>query len=912
MSTTTSYSEAERLRAEVAPPPLTEAQRHQLLFAWNATQSAYPRDTCIHQLFEAQVRRTPDAVAVVFESERLTYRELNSKANQLAHYLQKLGVGPEVLVGVCLERSLEMMVGLLGILKAGGAYVPLDPAYPQERLAFMLQDARVTILLTQQQLLPRLPRQEARVVCLNTEWESIVQQSTENLADSATTGESLAYVLYTSGSTGQPKGVLGTHRASINRFAWMWNTYPFGSGEVCCQKTTLNFVDSIWEIFGPLLQGVRTVIIPDQVVKDPQRLLHMLSSYSVTRVVLVPSLLRVLLDIGSDLQNQLPHLHYCVSSGEALPLELAVRFLERMPQSLLINLYGSSEVAADVTCYEVRDSTSLQSIPIGRPIANTQVYLLDQELQPVAVGAVGEVYIGGDGLARGYLNRPQLTAERFVPHPFCDEPGARLYRTGDLARYRPDGNIECLGRLDHQVKIRGFRVELGEIEVVLSRHPAVREVVVVAHEYEPGEKRLVAYVVLQRGGAAATGELREHVMNALPDYMVPSAFVELEALPLTPNGKVDRRGLPAPTSIARSAEEPYVAATLLEHSELILIWEELLDVRPIGIRDNFFYLGGNSLLAARLVERIEQAFGKELPLAVLFTAPTIEGLVQALQSGAQQHSRTPFVAVQAGGCRRPFFYLHGAWESDAFYCFHLAQHLGPDQPFYALAPYSFDGSGVLPTVEEMAAAHIRLVRSIQPQGPYLLGGFCNGGLVAYEMARQLEEQGQRVDHLVLVEPAYPPVLHALARGVMRRVGALLGLDQERQCTGFLRLRHIYKYLRRQRGAETLKSFRSIDPSIHTLFPTAQALRQDDYALYDWIVTGYAPLLYPGEISLILASEEPFHGPWERAARAHNVSLCVIPGTHINCRTDHVGVFAQELVRCLERAQDRESKESRLG
>jgi amino acid adenylation domain-containing protein len=532
MSTPTIFSKTGRLRtktyphehpplAEVAPPSLTEAERYQLLVEWNATQAAYPRDKCFHQLFEAQVERTPDAVAVVLENEHSTYRELNIKANQLAHYLQELGVGPEVLVGLCVERSLEMMVGLLGILKAGGAYVPLDPAYPQERLAFMLQDAQVAVLLTQEQLLKRLPKHTAKVICLDRGWEAIAQQSAENLAGSIT-GESLAYVLYTSGSTGKPKGVLGTHRASINRFTWMWNTYPFRPGEVCCQKTTLNFVDSIWEIFGPLLQGVRTVIIPDLMVKDPQQLLHILAAHSVTRVVLVPSLLRVLLDIRADLQNQLPHLKYWISSGEALPLGLAQRFLERMPQSLLINLYGSSEVAADVTCYEVRDCKSLVRIPIGRPIANTQVYLLDPQLHPVPVEVPGELYIGGDGLARGYLNRPELTAERFLAHPFSDEPGARLYRTGDLASYRPDGNIEYLGRLDHQVKIRGFRVELGEIEAVLSQHPAVREAVVVAHEQEPGEKRLVAYVVLHRERAAATSELREQVMKALPVYMVPS------------------------------------------------------------------------------------------------------------------------------------------------------------------------------------------------------------------------------------------------------------------------------------------------------------------------------------------------------------------------------------------------------
>jgi amino acid adenylation domain-containing protein len=900
MSTTTRFSEAGRLRAEVVPPPITEAERYQLLVEWNATQSAYPRDMCIHQLFEAQMQRTPDAVAVIFENERLTYRELNSKANQLAHYLQKLGVGPEVLVGVCVERSLEMLVGLLGILKAGGAYVPLDPAYPQERLAFMIQDSQVKVLLTQERLRTRIPEQEAQVVCLDTAAAVLAQQHVANPALSSVP-EYLAYVIYTSGSTGRPKGVAIAHRSTVAFVNWALGVFAAEELAGVLASSSICFDLSVFEFFVPLSSG-GTVILVENLLQLPS----LVSPHPVTLLNTVPSVLAEVLRRG-----WLPTSVRTVNlAGEPLRRSLVQRLYQQETIQRVYNLYGPTEDTTYSTFVLVEPGE--EEPTIGRPIANTQVYLLDPQLQPVPVGVMGELYIGGEGLARGYLNRPELTAERFLPHPFSDEPGARLYRTGDLACYRPDGNIEYLGRLDHQVKIRGFRVELSEIEAVLNRHPAVREVVVVAHEHEPGEKRLVAYVVFQREHAAATRELREHVMNALPVYMVPSAFVELEALPLTPNGKVDRRGLPAPTSITRTAEEPYVAATLLEHSELIQIWEELLDVRPIGIRDNFFYMGGNSLLAARLVERIEQAFGKELPLSTLFTGPTIEQLVQALQPGAQQHSRTSFVAVQAGGFRRPFFYLHGAWESDAFYCFHLAHHLGPDQPFYALAPYAFDGSGVLPTVEEMAAAHIRLVRSIQPQGPYLLGGFCNGGLVAYEMARQLEAQGQRVDHLVLVVPAYPPVLHALARGVIQRMGALLGLNQERRYTGFLRLRHIYKYLRRQRSAETLKSFRSIDPSIHTLFPTAEALRQDDYALYDWIITGYTPLPYPGEISLIWAREEPFHGAWRKAARAHNVALHVIPGTHINCRTDYVQAFAEELGRCPEWAQDQGSKESRYG
>jgi amino acid adenylation domain-containing protein len=915
----TRYSATRRIQSQIGwcddlPQPeaelplLKDAEWHQSLVAWNATLAPYPREQSIPQLFEVQVLRTPEAVALVFEGQEVTYRELNERANCLAHRLRQLGVEPEVRVSLCVERSLEMVVGLLGILKAGGAYTPLDPAYPQERLAFMLKDAETAVLVTLQRLLEQLPPHE-QVVCLDAERQTIAQESKENLA-TPITGENLAYLMYTSGSSGQPKGVLGTHRAAINRFHWMWTTYPFEAGEICCQKTALSFVDSVWEIFGPLLKGIRVVILPDRVVKDPKHLLHTLEAHAVTRIVLVPSLLRTLLETANDLKIMLLHLKYCISSGEALSLDLALHFMKNMPQCILLNLYGSSEVAADVTCYDMRDYQPLRCIPIGRPIANTQIYILDEQMQLVPVDQSGEIYVGGDGLARGYFNRPELTAAKFVPNPFSSEPNARLYKTGDLACYLPDGNIEYLGRLDHQVKIRGVRIELGEIEAVLCRHPAVRETVVVAHEDTAGEKRLVVYVALHKEQSLTTSDLQSYVMKALPASMMPSAFVELEALPLTPNGKVDRRALPAPTLARQTRGAPFVAPRSMVHHQLKQIWEELLNVRPIGIQDNFFYLGGHSLLAARLIDRIEQVFSKKLPLVTLFAAPTIEQLALAMRTEEVKSSRTPFVAVQANGSRRPFFYLHGAWDSDAFYCFSLAHHLGLDQPFYAITPYNLDGLLAAPTIEEMAATHLQSIRTIQPEGPYLLGGFCNGGLVAYEMARQLQEQGQQVDLLVLIEPAYPPILHGLAHNVIHQVGKLLWLSQEQQLACFLRARHLYKYVRgERRRMEDLKAFRDIDPSILTLAPTAYALRQDDNALLDWSIAEYNYAPYPNKIMVIWASEEPFHGVWRRkAAQAKNIEVRVVPGTHISCRTDHIQMLAEELGRCFSLVQTIELKE----
>jgi amino acid adenylation domain-containing protein len=533
-------------------------------------------------------------------------------------------------VGISVERSLEMVVGLLGILKAGGAYVPLDPAYPPARLAFMLEDSRVPVLLTQQRFVKSLPAHQAQVVCLDADWALIAQKSKQPPLR-AVRAKHVAYVIYTSGSTGTPKGVMGLHQGTINRLHWMWACYPFARGEVCCQKTSLGFVDSVWEIFGPLLQGILIVMIPDEVLKDPQQLVQTLAGYRITRLVLVPSLLQVLLNAVAELDQRLPHLQYWITSGEALPLELAQRFAEQMPRRLLLNLYGSSEVAADSTWYEVREGKMSGSVPIGRPIANTQIYVLDPHLQPVPVGVPGELYIGGHGLARGYLNRPELTAERFLPHPFSREPGVRLYRMGDLVRYRPDGNLEFLGRIDDQVKIRGFRIELGEIAAVLRQHPAVREAVVLAREETPGDLRLVAYVVPTREPAPTMRELRPFLKAKLPESMLPSAFVMLEALPLTPNGKVDRHALPQPAGGRPELERSFVAPHDAFERELTDIWQDLLGVTPIGVQDDFFELGGHSLLAVRLFAHIETRMGIRLPLVTLFERPTIAHLVHGLR-----------------------------------------------------------------------------------------------------------------------------------------------------------------------------------------------------------------------------------------------------------------------------------------
>ncbi|MEG4277137.1 amino acid adenylation domain-containing protein [Microcoleus sp. MON1_C1] len=618
-------------------PLLSAAERQQLLVQWNDTQADYPKNSSIHELFAAQTERTPDAVAAICENEQLTYRELNAKANQIAHYLQSLGVKPEVLVGICLERSLEMLAAILGILKVGAAYVPVDPAYPQERRSFMLADAKVPVLLTQKNLLETLPEHSAKVVCIDAEWQEISRQSDRNPAVKVE-ADHLAYVLYTSGSTGTPKGVLGTHRGTVNRC--FWNPYPFIEQDICCQKTSLNFVDSVWEIFAPLLHGLPTVIIPDRSVKDINQFLQTLSKQNVTRLVLVPSLLRALLDSFSDLDRRLPQLKYWICSGETLPMELCQQFREQMPQRVLINLYGSSEVAADVTWYDA--THCVEKVPIGRPIANTQIYLLDRNLQPVSIGIPGEIYVGGDGLAQGYLNRPDLTSEKFISNPFGQEkldflgnsPQKVLFKTGDLGCYLPDGNIEFLGRGDCQVKIRGFRIELGEIEAALSQHSSVSTAAVLLQENEPGSQRLVAYLVPNSGlinqHPELISELRSFLKHKLPDYMVPSAFVLLDALPLTPNGKIDRLALSQRCDYV-SDETAFTEPQTPTEKEIAEIWTALLGLEKVGTNQNFFDLGGHSLMATQLISRVRSCFGVELAMCDFFAAPTIENLAELIE-----------------------------------------------------------------------------------------------------------------------------------------------------------------------------------------------------------------------------------------------------------------------------------------
>ncbi|BAT53519.1 amino acid adenylation domain-containing protein [Nostoc sp. NIES-3756] len=622
-------------------PLLTKPEQQQLLVEWNDTAAKYPAHKCIHQLFEEQVERTPDAVAVVFENQQLTYQQLNTRANSLAHYLKSLAVGADVLVGLCVERSLEMIVGLLGILKAGGAYLPLDPDYPTERLAYMLNDSQVQVLLTQEKLLTTIPEHSACVVCLDKDWQDISKESKDNPVTSSTT-DNLAYVIYTSGSTGQPKGTLVNHSNVVRLFAATDDWYHFNQDDVWTLFHSYAFDFSVWEIWGALLYGGRLIVVPYLVTRSPESFYKLLVQQQVTVLNQTPSAFRQLIQAEqSGITAGELNLRLVIFGGEALEIQSLQPWFERhgdtRPQ--LVNMYGITETTVHVT-YRPLSKVDLNHTAsvIGRPIPDLEVYVLDEYKQPVPIGVRGEMYVGGAGVTRGYLNRPELTAERFIANPFSNNPQARLYKTGDLGRYLPNGDLEYLGRIDNQVKIRGFRIELGEIEAILATHPDVWETVVVVREDEPGDtctelsrsKRLVAYVVTKTAPSLSTSQLRRFLSEQLPSYMVPSAFVVLPSLPLTSNGKIDRKALPVPAS-REGLEVSFAAPRTPEEEILVKIWAEILKVDPVGIHDNFFELGGNSLLGTQVISRLRNAFSINLSLHRLFISPTVAELAQNIE-----------------------------------------------------------------------------------------------------------------------------------------------------------------------------------------------------------------------------------------------------------------------------------------
>ncbi|MEH2221573.1 amino acid adenylation domain-containing protein [Nostoc sp.] len=924
-------------------PLLSAAERHQLLVEWNDNQTDYSSDKCIHQLFEEQVKRTPDAVAIVFDNQQLTYGDLNCRANQLAHYLRSLGVGADVLVGLCVERSPLMVVGMLGILKAGGAYVPFDPEYPQERLSFMLADTQVKVLLTQEKLVESLSQHQVRVICLDADLQSANQ---DNL-NSTVSSENLSYVIYTSGSTGKPKGVAVTHQA-VNRLVLNTNYIQLSSSDAygrklrIAQAANIAFDAATFEIWGALLHGAILVIIPQSVLLSPQEFAVNIRSHEISVLFLTTALFN---QLASFVPQAFSSLRYLLFGGEAVDPKWVQEVLDKGAPQKLLHVYGPTENTTFSSWYLVEElPTTAKTIPIGRPIANTLIYILDEHLQPVPVGVPGELHLGGAGLALGYFNRPELTNEKFIPNPFEEaavrlrspDGGSKLYKTGDKARYLSDGNIQYLGRIDNQVKIRGFRIELGEIEAVLRQHSDVQVSCVIVREDIPGEKRLVAYVVLQKEatcterlalsvaeGSRSTltpGELRQFLADKLPAYMVPNAFVILESLPLTPNGKVDHRALRAITNISNCKK--FVEPRNQLELQLVQIWSKTLKVDKLGVQDNFFDLGGHSLLAAYLIDQIQQQFGKNLPLTTLFQNPTIEQLATIVQKESDDSNSSCLVALQPNGSNLPFFCVPGA-PGKPFYFYHLGRYLGLDQPLY-----SFENNlhelKPNPRLEDIASHYIQAMQTVQPQGPYFLGGHSYGGNVVFEMAQQLVAQGHEVALLVVIDASASTYkdkqfladyidwdddrwLAEVSKGIKLFLDKNVDIsyDTLQTLTTEEQLKYVLHYF---------KMANMLPPNAQTteLKNLVQAYKTSCLCLVDYL----PKQIYPGKLTIIRAKEDLSDDPNSHlnSEDSQDLSLgwsefCTEPidihfvlGNHITLMAEpHVQVLAEHLKDCIKEA-----------
>jgi aspartate racemase len=907
-----------------ALPLLTPAEHHQILVGLNDTATTYPGDATVHAVFEAQARRTPDAVAVVAGEQQLTYGELNARADRLAHRLRSRGAGPDVLVGVCLERSIELVVAFLGILKAGGAYLPLDPSYPTDRLRFMVDDAAAAVVLTRAALRDRVANAGAPVLLVD---EGGAIPAAPGAPPAVRTGpDHLIYVMFTSGSTGRPKGVAIPHRAVL-RLVFGQSYARFDATRTFLWTSAISFVVMTFELWGALLHGARCVLFP-AAVPTPSALAALIRRHHVTTAWLTASLFNTVID---EAPQALAGLEELLVGGEALSPSHVRRAYQHLPGVTIVNGYGPTECTTFACCHRLPGppDPDAASVPIGGPIANTTAYVLDRHRRPVPLGVVGELYLGGPGLARGYVNRPELTAERFVPHPFDPEPGARLYRTGDLARWRADGVIDFVGRVDGQVKIRGFRVEPGEIEAVLASHPRVREAAVVVRERAPGDRVLVAHVV-PREAPLGPDALQEFLRVRLPAFMIPSAFVETSALPLTPVGKLDRAALAALGDGGGGDAGARLGPRDPLEAQLVTVWEEVLGTAPVGVKDDFFALGGHSLTAVRLVQKIERSLDHALPLAAIHANPTVEALARLLLRRERGQFQAPMVELQPGGARPPFFFFHGDLNGGGFYCRDLARHLGPEQPLVAIHPLGLDDRPVPATIEAMADEHLSLIRRLQPRGPYLIGGYCNGGFTAFEVARRLTDEGESVSPLVLIAAAADTRLRAF-RPLVARLARLAGLTDDDAADYFGRLRYLAERLsaldpgRRLRllavtavgfAGEILAGLAgrrrspftrtTIAPDAGTALRVAdEMLSPETFARYWTAVMAYVPRRFAGRLLVFWPEDEPLRRPgvprlgW--SGLADDVEVIRVPGDHHTVVTSHAALIARIVRSRLEAA-----------
>lgn len=868
-------------------PILTADEERQILIDWNQTACEFPRDRCLHQLIEAQAEQFPDRPAAVEKSEQLSYREFNARANELAHYLRNHGAGPNVKVGVCLSPSIDFAVAVLAVLKSGASCVPLDPSYPPQRLTYILQDAQAQLLIASRDTLPASVPAECKVLVLAEHSASVSRESQANPAPNVSPSD-IAYVIYTSGSTGKPRGVLLPHTGLVNYISTMAGMYSMVPDDRVLQFCSISFDIAIEEIFLAWTTGAALVFKSEETPLGVPEFLQWAEQQGITVLDLPTAYWHEWVHHLPELRQASPrNLRLVIVGGEKASAKAYGAWRSAMGKRVRwVNTYGPTEASIAATASEPQFTADAipENLPIGRPVPNVRIYLLDGHLNPVPIGVPGELHIGGVGVAQGYFNRPELTAQKFVADPFSSEPGARMYRTGDLARYLPSGEIEFLGRRDDQIKIRGFRIELGEIESVLAKLPGVREVAVVAREKAPGEKYLVAYVVPEQQVEANPAKFRSVLRQQLPDYMVPSVFMFLDSMPMTPNGKINRQGLPEPEFDVASSEMT-VAGDAMQW-QLCRIWQEVLGKKQIGIRDNFFDLGGHSLLAARLMHKIGQAMGKTLPLAMLFEAPTIEELADALSQNGWSRYWSSLVPIQPAGSQPPFFCVHGV-GGNVIGLRELGKCMAPDYPFYGLQSQGLDGTRPChKTIEEMALHYIHEVRSVQPNGPYFLGGFSFGGLVAYEMAQQLRAGGEDVGLLVLFD-TYPGNLSVEDNSFFGLLFRLSWSNLFRDLPKVIekRIRRRMKWWRR-RVQPALWDVRNSNVAAH-----------NNYVLRPY--EGRATLLRAEKKSL-RGSRDP-HAAWQGLVA--NLEIHEIPGDHFDILVQpQVNRLAERLKACVNQSR----------
>ena len=889
---------------------LTTAERQQVLQTWNKPHGDLPRPQQTQHFFEQHATQNPDTLAVVDNAGRLTYGELDRKANQLAHYLRSLGVGPNTAVGLALERSSKMIVAILGVLKAGGAYLPLDPDYPSERLNFMLSDTQAPVVLTQKKLADALPDHNAQTVCIDSEWDAITLEDSR-APRIAAQPDNLAYVIYTSGSTGKPKGVPISHRNLVHSTSARFEFYEKKVNRFLL-LSSFSFDSSVVGIFWTLCQGGTLVLPPQGTEQDIPKLVATIASYKISHLLVLPSLYAILLEQPDA--RKLTSLNTVIVAGEECRRGLVDLHYTRLPRATLFNEYGPTECTVWSTAYKIPTRIEGDCVPIGRPIPNTQNYILDCHDQLAPIGIPGELCIGGAGVTAGYLNQPELSAQKFTACDNAGQPPPYLYRTGDLARYLADGNIAFLGRMDHQVKIRGYRIELGEIESTLDQHSAIQDVVVVTRDDQIDNKSITAYVVLKPNTAATIDELQVFIRKKLPAYMAPSNIVFLDRLPVTPSGKVDRKSLPAPNQLKTRIDENYVAATDSLETQLVRLWEKVLSVQPISTTDNFFSLGGQSLLALKVLYHIRKLTGKDIPLAALFEAPTVSQLADTIRRDGWKSPFSLLIPYQPLGTKPPFFCIHGGAVG-------VADKIGLEQPFYSGMPHGFDGKRFSPSVTDMVSDYIREIRLLQPQGPYFIGGYSFGGLIAFEMACKLFEEGHEIGTLVMIEPTSIGVLPAQQKNTTAQPTANTKSESTIEYTA-----RVFKTLKALETREKVKYFFSriwvkavkrsgIERKVKLLvikFCTSAGILVPQNLnrfyrdhMFNKAAKNYTPNIFPGDAILFRATQSKINPilSWQEFI-AGKIEVHTLACDHLDIvKAPHDGLLAEKLKRVLLCAQD---------